>query len=245
MISVTIIAKNAERHLAKVLEALARFDEVLVLDTGSTDRTMEIAQSFSNVRLHRNPFIGFGPSHNLATSLAKHDWILSLDSDEIASTEFVDEVFALNLQEQDVYTISRHNYYNGKFIKGCGWYPDCPVRLYNRKKTAFSDALVHEAVKTEGMRKRALKSPVYHYPYNSISDFLSKMQSYSTLFAEQNKGKKTSSLTKAISHGSFAFFKSYILKGGLFLGREGFIISLYNGHTAYYKYLKLLDLNRL
>lgn len=239
MISITIIVKNGERHIEKVLEALARFDEVIVLDTGSTDNTMSIAKRFSNVALHTSPFLGFGPSHNLATSLAKHDWILSLDADEIVSKEFVDEVFGLALDPNDVYTISRHNYYNGKFIKGCGWYPDCPVRLYNRTKTAFSDALVHESVQTDGLAKRALKSPIYHYPYNSISDFLAKMQSYSTLFAEQNKGKKTSSLTKAISHGFFAFFKSYILKRGIFLGREGYIISLYNGHTAYYKYLKL------
>lgn len=244
MISVTILVKNGQRHIYEVLAALSRFDEVIVLDTGSTDNTMEIAQGFANVRLHQSPFIGFGPSHNLASSLASHDWILSIDADEIASNELVDEIFALSLQEKSIYTLSRHNFFRGKFIKGCGWYPDCPVRLYNRKHTAFSNAQVHEAVIATGMTKLALKHPLYHYPYNSISDFLAKMQSYSTLFAEQYQGKRPSSLTRAVAHGLFAFFKSYILKRGLFLGQEGFIISLYNGHTAYYKYLKLQELNK-
>lgn len=242
-VSVTILAKNAQRHLEQVLSALVRFDEVILLDTGSQDRTLEIAQSFSNVRVHKSPFIGFGPSHNLATSLAKHDWILSIDADEIATSLLVDEIFALTLNEETVYTVSRHNFYKGKFIKGCGWYPDCPVRLYNRTKTGFSDAMVHEAVIVKDLKKLSLKSPLNHYPYSSVSDFLAKMQSYSTLFAEQYQGKRRSSLLKAISHGLFAFFKSYVLKRGIFLGAEGFVISLYNGHTAYYKYLKLQELN--
>lgn len=243
MISVTILVKNGQRHLDDVLKALQRFDEIIVLDTGSTDNTKEIAKGFANVRLHTSPFIGFGPSHNLASSLASHDWILSIDADEIASNDLVDEIFSLDLQDTNIYRVSRHNFYRGKFIKGCGWYPDCPVRLYNRKMTSFSDAQVHEAIIATGMTICALKNPLYHYPYNSISDFLAKMQSYSTLFAQQYQGKRKSSLTKAVSHGLFAFFKSYVLKRGIFLGPEGFIISLYNGHTAYYKYLKLQELN--
>lgn len=239
MISVTILVKNGQLHLEQVIQALKRFDEVLVVDTGSTDSSREIAKRFSNVRLVDEPFIGFGPTHNVASTLAKHDWILSLDADEIASQELVDEIFALQLDPNSVYTISRHNYFRGKFIKGCGWYPDCPIRLYNKTVTRFSDALVHEAVVSTGLHKKALKNPVKHYPYNTISDFLAKMQSYSTLFAKQYSGKRKSSLTKALGHGFFAFFKSYILKRGIFLGKEGFIISLYNSHTAYYKYLKL------
>ncbi|MCE5293689.1 MAG: glycosyltransferase family 2 protein [Chlamydiales bacterium] len=243
MISVTIIVKNGQRYLPQVLKALETFSEIIVLDTGSTDDTITIAKSFPNVALHQSPFLGFGPSHNLATSLASNDWVLSIDADEVASPELIKEIFALQLEPNTIYTISRHNYFRGKFIKGCGWYPDCPVRLYNRKVTAFTDAKVHESILDTNMKKQALKSPLYHYPYNSISDFLAKMQSYSTLFAEQYKGKRKSSLTKAITHGLFAFFKSYFIKRGIFLGSEGFIISLYNGHTAYYKYLKLQEIS--
>ncbi len=243
MISVTILAKNAERHLQRVLEALRRFDEVILLDTGSTDATQQIAKQFSNVHIHEKPFTGFGEMHNFATSLAKNDWILSIDADEIATDELVDEIFALSLDPECVYTVSRHNYYRGKFIKGCGWYPDCPIRLYNRTKTAFTDAKVHESIICKGMQKRALIAPLLHFPYNSVSDFLAKMQSYSTLFAEQYQGKRKSSLVTALGHALFAFIKSYILKRGIFLGHEGFVISLYNAHTAYYKYLKLQELN--
>jgi glycosyltransferase involved in cell wall biosynthesis len=243
MITVTILTKNSSRYIAKVLQSLQRFDEVLILDTGSTDNTLEIVKTFPNVVLHTSPFIGFGPSHNLASSLAKHDWILSLDSDEIASSEFVEEVLALSLNPMTVYTLSRHNYYRGKFIKGCGWYPDRVVRLYNRTKTQFSEALVHEAVISTGMKTQNLLGPIFHYPYNTIDDFLNKMQQYSTLFAKQYQGKKKSSVTTAIGHGLFAFLKSYFLKKGILLGSQGFEISAYNGITAYYKYLKLRDLN--
>ena len=244
MISVTILAKNAEQYLEKVLHALQKFDDVIVLENGSSDKTVEIAQGFKNVRLIRSTFIGFGPTHNHASSLAKHDWILSIDADEIASKALVDEILSLSLDDTCLYTVSRHNFFRGKFIKGCGWYPDCPVRLYNKRKTQFSDAIVHEAIRSEGFTKVSLKAPLYHYPYNSISDFLAKMQSYSTLFAKQYQGKRRASLVSAISHGIFAFIKSYFLKRGIFLGAEGFIISLYNAHTAYYKYLKLQELNK-
>ncbi len=243
MISVTILVKNGERYIKQVLEALKKFDEVILLDTGSTDRTIAIAQQYANVRVHSSAFMGFGPSHNFATAIAKHDWILSIDADEIASDELVEEVLSLTLSPETVYSVSRHNYFRGKFIRGCGWYPDRPVRLYNRTVTTFSDAMVHEAVIATGMRKITLKSPLFHYPYHSITEFLTKMQSYSSLFAEQYQGKRSSSLLKAIAHGLFAFFKSYLLKRGIFLGQEGFIISLYNAHTAYYKYLKLQELN--
>lgn len=243
MISVTIIVRNGERYLREVLQALMRFDEVVVLDTGSTDQSMEIANGFANVNLHQSKFLGFGPTHNLASSLAKHDWVLSIDADEIATGELVEEVLKLDLKIDTVYAISRHNFFRGKFIKGCGWYPDCPVRLYNRKMTEFSDAQVHESVIVGKLKKQILTHPLNHYPYHSISDFLAKMQSYSTLFAEQYQGKRKSSLARAIGHGFFAFFKSYVLKRGFLLGQEGFIISLYNGHTAYYKYLKLQERN--
>lgn len=245
MISVTILVKNGSKHIQKVLEALILFDEVVLVDTGSEDDTLEIAKNFANVKIFQHPFIGFGPSHNYMATLATHDWILSIDSDEIASKELVDEIFSLSLDPNCVYAISRHNYFRGKFIKGCGWYPDCPYRLYNRETTRFNDAMVHESIVTDRLLTKTLENPLYHYPYSSISDFLAKMQSYSTLFAEQYQGKKSSSIWKAISHGCFAFFKSYILKRGILLGQEGLIISLYNGHTAYYKYLKLQEANEI
>ena len=243
MISVTILVKNGEKHLAKVLQALERFSEVVLLDTGSTDRTLEIAKQFANVVVYERAFKGFGPSHNELTNLATHDWILSVDADEVVTKELCDEILSLQLDDETVYSIKRLNFFRNKAMYGCGWYPDRVYRLYNRKKTRFSDAQVHESLLTHDCKKVFLDEHIEHYPYETIADFLSKMQHYSTLFAKQYQGKKKASLGKAIGHGLFAFFKSYILKRGIFSGSDGFIISLYNGHTAYYKYLKLQEAN--
>ena len=243
MISVTILTKNSARHIAKVLGALAAFDEVAILDTGSDDATLEIAKQFPNVVIYKHNFEGFGKAHNLISSLASHDWILSLDSDEIATAALVEEIQGLALNPKCAYSLSRHNYYRGRFIKGCGWYPDRVVRLYNRKETRFSDAHVHEKVITDKVKVIPLSAPALHFPYHSVNDFTNKMQFYSTLFAEEKRGKKKATLASAISHGLFAFVKSYFFKRGFLLGGEGFEISAYNGITAYYKYLKLRDLN--
>jgi glycosyltransferase involved in cell wall biosynthesis len=243
-VSVTVLAKNSEKYLKDVLKALAPFGEVILYDTGSHDSTVEIAQSFLNVRVLHASFVGFGPTHNMASAAAKNNWILSIDSDEIVTPELIQAIANEEVDSKSVYSFQRHNYFNGKFIKWCGWYPDRQIRLYNKTKTKFSDDQVHEAIISQSMRHVALKAPIIHYSYGSISDFLSKMQSYSTLFANQNRGKKRSSFSKAWFRGTFAFFKSYVLKRGFLGGYEGYIISAYNGQTAYYKYLKLYEANQ-
>lgn len=243
-ITVTVLTRNSQKHLQNVLKALIPFGEVLIYDTGSSDKTIEIAKQFANVRLIEAPFIGFGPTHNQASEMARQEWILSIDSDEVLSEQALQEIKDLKESPQCVYSFPRHNYFNGKWIKGCGWYPDRQIKLYHRKKTRFSEDQVHEAVMTKGLQPILLQFPVYHYPYACIADFLSKMQTYSSLFAKQYQGKRQSSLGKAIAHGFFAFFKSYFLKRGFLGGYEGFVISLYNGHTAYYKYLKLYEANK-
>lgn len=244
MISVTILTKNSEKYLTQVLTSLQTFDEVLIYDNGSTDNTLKIAFTFPNVSIIEGLFYGFGITHNIASSKAKHDWILSIDSDEIVTPEMADEITHLKLNKTTVYSFSRHNYFNNKFIKWCGWYPDYQVRLYNKTHTGFTDAKVHETIITKTSEIVFLKSPIIHYSYDSISDFLNKMHTYSKLFAEQNQNKKRSSPCKAALHALFAFFKSYILKRGFLGGYEGFVISSYNANTAFYKYLKLYEANQ-
>lgn len=244
-ISVTILVKNSEETLEATLESVRDFSEVVVLDTGSTDATLQIAEKFFNVKVFHAPFQGFGPTHNLASSLASHDYILSLDSDEVLSSELIQEIKDLSLDPSCTYAISRDNYYRGKHIKGCsGWYPDFVTRLYNRKSTSFNDAAVHEKIIQGSLKKVSLKHSMTHIPYRKVEDFLYKMQTYTTLFAEQHKGHKSSSLSKAIIHSLACFIKSYIIKRGFLLGYEGFFISLYNGHVAFYKYIKLLEGNQ-
>lgn len=242
-VSVTILTKNSRKYLPQVLDSLRTFDEVLIYDNGSTDDTLEIAKAYPNVKIVLGIFEGFGPTHNKASSCAKHDWILSVDSDEVVTPEMAREIRETDLNEDAVYSFPRHNFFNGKFIRWCGWYPDRQYRLYNRLQTRFTDAQVHEAIIISNMQHISLNSPLIHYSYESIADFLSKMQSYSTLFAEQNKGKKSSSPFKALTHGIFAFIKSFFIKKGFMGGYEGFVISAYNAHTAFYKYLKLYEAN--
>lgn len=244
MISVTMLSKNSERTIGKALESLRWADEVILLDTGSTDHTLEIAATFHNVKIHKTPFTGFGELHNLATELAAHPWILSVDSDEVVSPELAEELSTLVLDAQTVYSVARHNYFNDRWIRGCGWYPDRCLRLYNRTATRFSSQEVHESILMEGMELVELKGPLLHFSYPNIASLLEKMQLYSDLFARQYRHKRRSSLPKALTHAFTTFFISYLLQRGLFFGYEGFVISLYKAHTAYYKYLKLREANR-
>lgn len=246
MISVTILTKNSQDTLEKTLESTRHFPEVLLLDTGSTDSTLLIAQKFPNVKIATAPFQGFGHTHNVATSLATYDWILSLDSDEVLSEELSREILSeIQLDPECVYAIGRKNFLHGKEIRGCsGWYPDFVTRLYNRTKTSFDHAEVHEKIIIGSLRKEVLVHTMNHTPYRSIADFLQKMQSYSDLFAKQNKGRKKASMWSAILHSWSAFLKSYFLKKGFLLGAEGFLISTYNAHVAFYKYLKLQEANK-
>ncbi|MBN4067141.1 glycosyltransferase family 2 protein [Simkania negevensis] len=242
-ISVTILACNAEEYIERVLSPLVLFDEVVVCDTGSTDSTVAIAEQFQNVKICHSPFVGFGKLHNTVACQASHDWILSLDSDEVMTSALIEEILSLSLDKESVYSFPFHNYFNGRWIRCCGWYPDRHIRLYHRGRTQFTENYVHEGIIARGLEEVRLLNPVRHYSYSSISDFLRKMQLYTDLFAEEYQGRKNSSLFKAITHGAFAFVKNYFFKMGCFYGYEGYLISAYQSQTAFYKYLKLMEAN--
>ncbi len=244
MISVTIIVKDGEKYLEECLESLAPFEEVLLYDNGSTDRTLEIARSFPNVKIVNGRFTGFGPTKNLAAREARHDWILSIDSDEVMTPELTWSILNENLQLDHVYRFVRQSYYNKKWIRGCGWYPDRVFRLYNRKRTQFNDNMVHESVEVKGLAAADLEGALKHYSYDDAASLVQKLQLYSTLFAEQNKGKISSSPWKALRHGCGAFVKGYFIRKGFLDGYEGFLIALCQGLASYFKYLKLYEANR-
>ncbi len=242
MITVAILTKNNERTIQRALESAKSFSEVIVLDSGSQDATLKIASSFKNVKIFEASFSGFGAMRNLAAEKSKNDWILALDSDEELSSKVLEELTHLSLDPNAAYSFPFFNYYNEKHIKCCGWHPERHIRLYNRKTAKFSQDLVHEALIKDGLAIKMIKYPINHYSIGSVDDFLNKIQFYSTLFAKQHHGQK-SSFFKAFSHGVFSFFKSYIIKKGFLGGKEGFIISVYNANSAFYKYLKLHELN--
>lgn len=239
-----MVVKNGGSTLKTTLESTASFPEVILIDNGSQDNTIEIAQQFANVRLFQNAFTTFAKMRNLAASFASYDWILALDADEVLSLPLQQELLNLNKNASVIYSIPFENYFQGKKVTTAGWQNKSHLRLYNRKATFFSEAKVHEKLHTLDLEIFKLRHPIFHTPYQSIEDFLSKMQRYSTLFAEQYAGKKAASPFSACLHGFAAFFKSFFIKKGILGGYAGLLISFYNGHTAFYKYLKLYHANK-
>ncbi len=241
-ISCVMIVKNAETTLGLVLDSLASFEDVVVYSNSSTDKTDEIAISYENVNLIQGEFLGFGPTKNKAATYAKNDWVLSLDADEVLSEEFVLSIIDLDLDDTTLYSILRTNYYKKTQVKHC-WGNDIITRLYNKTKTSFTDKHVHEKIIDDSFKVKEISGVVKHYPYASITDFITKLDRYSTIFAKDNVGKKSSSPLKAILNAKFSFFKTYFIKRGFLDGYAGLVIAFSHMATNFYKYIKLYELN--
>ena len=250
-ISAVLIAKNAEATLQECLDSLQNFDEIILLDNGSSDNTQKIAQDFNtlhkNLKIYTSEFIGFGALKNLAVSYASNDWIFSIDSDEVLESDTFELLAKLFGTSEDfplsctLIAMPRKNLYNGEWIKACGWYPDFVTRVFCKNYTHFNDNIVHESIIVpKDARLIKLDSGLKHYAFNGISHLLEKMQRYSTLWAQQNANKASSPL-KAIIHGSWTFFRNYVLKKGFLYGYKGFVISVCNGLGAFFKYMKLYE----
>lgn len=245
-VTAAMMVKNSEKYLAEVLQRLSGFDEVLLLDNGSTDRTLDIAARFDNVSIHKHEFIGFGPMKNLAAKLARHDWIFSIDSDEIVTPELMQSIRQADLSQINrMYTVSRLNHYRGRAIKGCGWHPDIICRLYNRRHTRFNNRQVHESLeRPEGTQITALAGELLHYSYDSVDGLIQKMQYYTALYADQFRFTKRTSTGSAIVHGLAGFIKNYFFRQGFKYGSDGFVISFSNASGSFYKYIKLNERNQ-
>ncbi len=246
MLSVTIITKNEEDAIADCLASVSWADEIIVVDSGSTDKTIEICKAHgAKVRI-ANEWPGFGPQKNLALSLASHDWVLSIDADERLSSNLRDEiqqVLSLNLQNT-AFRIPRSSSYCGQFMRHSGWSPDYVLRLFPRLTAKFSDDVVHEHVIFNG-EVRTLKNPILHISYTDLEEVLDKTNRYSSDGAQMfaDRGKK-SSLSKAVLHGLWAFFRTYVLRLGFLDGCMGFVLAVSNAETTYYRYLKLMLLTK-
>jgi glycosyltransferase involved in cell wall biosynthesis len=243
-ISAVIIVKNGAKTIGKTLEALMEFDDVVVYDNGSTDETIKITQKYKNVNLVEGEFIGFGSTKNRAASFAKHDWILIIDSDEVVDEKLLSTLKTKELQKNRVYILNFLAFYKNIEIKHCGWNNQKVKRLYNKTMTRFNDNLVHENIIDEGFETEILDGNIKHYSYTSISDFIIKIDRYSSLFANENVGKKSSSPCKAFSNATYSFMKTYIFKRGFLDGYAGLIISVTHATNNFFKYMKLYELNR-
>ena len=242
-ISIVIIAHNASKTIEKTLNSVKRFKEVVVYENNSTDNTVEIVKKFQNVRLTQGDFLGFGATKNKAVSFSTNDWVFLLDSDEVLTQEFLDGLNKIVLDDNFVYQINRINFYKNFEIKYC-WGNDIISRIYNRQKTNFCDKKVHEFVQDSEFEKRIIAGNIKHYPYNSISEFIIKLDRYSTQFALENRFKKNSSPSKAFFNGLYSFIKTYFFKQGFRDGYVGLIIAFSHMATNFYKYIKLYELNK-
>ncbi len=228
-----IIAKNAEETIEESLASLRVFNEVILYLNSSTDNTESIASQFENVKIVHGEFIGFGPTKNAASTYAKHEWILSLDSDEILNIKLTEEIDFLDLQDsKKLYILKRDNYFLGANTVS----KDYIVRLYNKKFTSFDDALVHEKVivPKDAMTIK-LKYSFKHLNITNINQTLTKMIKYTDLGAE---GKKTCFFIVVIAKATFAFIQTYFLRLYFINGWRGFVIAVSNANRRFYKYLK-------
>ncbi|MGL6226230.1 MAG: glycosyltransferase family 2 protein [Thermoguttaceae bacterium] len=239
-ISVCILTKNCESNIRRCLEPLRRFDEILVLDTGSTDRTVEIVQEYPNVRVfHQQGIDNFSDARNLISEKAGNDWLLHIDSDEFVTEDFINEIAACSLEPDTVYEIRRRMYYRHRALPG---FDDWIKRLYNRTTTGWNGRAVHEIVDVRPeMKLKQFRSPIEHHSYNSVEELLHKAQMYSTLFADQFHTKKKGGLLKGILHGYWAFFRFYVLQKNCLKGYDGFITSYCFSFMSFLKYIKLYE----
>lgn len=245
-LSAVIITRNEEAMLADCLRSVAFADEIVVVDSLSSDRTVEIARAHGARVLETTDWPGFGPQKNRAIELATGDWILSIDADERVTPELASEIRAAVRSADAVagYQLSRLSRYCGRYMRHSGWFPDHITRLFQRGRARFSDDLVHERVIVDGAVGR-LNGLLLHESFGSLEQVLDKVNRYSSLSARQMAAAgKRGSLVAAVLHGLGAFVRTYLLKAGFLDGREGFMLAVSNAEGAYYKYLKLWLIQR-
>ena len=238
-LSVIIAAKNEGHHIEACVKSVSFADEVLVLDSGSTDDTVTRAQE-AGATVHATDWPGYGPQQQRGIKLAKSDWVLSLDADELVSDALREEILAAMVQTDfDGFFLPRHSSFCGVFIEHGGWRPDFTLRLVRQPLAGFTDHFLHAHMTVNG-RAGHLKAPIIHYSYRTLDDVLEKLNRYSRGAARDLADRGGSStLTKAIFKGFWAFFRTYFIRRGFLDGQMGLALAIYNGQTTYYKYLRL------
>ncbi len=246
-ISVTIITFNEESNIKAACESVAWADEIVVVDSNSTDATREIAES-CGARVITNDWPGFGAQKQFAVNRAENDWILSLDADERVSDQLRASIETLSKHpktEIDGYVVARRTYYQGRWIRGGGWYPDYQLRLFDRTKGHWKLRHIHEAVVMEtGARVGEIGGDLLHYTSpNAAHHHRMIGDRYAPLAAQQmfEEGRRTS-IWKVVTAGPAAFIRSWLLKGGFRDGFAGFTIASFAGHHAFLKHLMLWEM---
>ena len=243
-LSVAIITKNEEDRLPECLASVSFAAEVVVVDSGSTDRTVEIARELGAV-VYVEPWQGFGRQKQLAIDRCRHDWVLVLDADERVGAEAQAEIGeALVTGASVAYSFPRKNYFCGRWLKHAGWWPDRVVRLFKKDSARMSERSVHESLEVHAP-VGALRHPLIHYANKSLEQTLSKVNQYSSAGANELFAQgKTASVAKALLRAAWAFLHGYILRGGFLDGGEGLVMAVSDFMNVFFKYAKLRELQK-
>ncbi len=241
-LSITVITENEEANLPDTLTSVAWADEIVVVDCGSTDATVDVARQFTD-RVSVNPWPGYGAQKNHAAGIASHDWILSLDADERVSPALAEEIRQLLATEpaRRGYRLPRVVFHLGRWIRSTDWYPDHQLRLYDRRAGRWSTPSVHESVQIDGA-PGVLRHELEHYTYRDLSHQLATIDRYTTLAARDmaEHGRRASRL-RLLVYPPLAFLRNYVLRKGMRDGTAGFIISAMNAYYVFLKFAKLWE----
>ncbi|HEY2905209.1 MAG TPA: glycosyltransferase family 2 protein [Vicinamibacterales bacterium] len=244
-VSVTVITRNEAADIAEALTTVAWADEIVVVDSESTDATVAIARQFTD-RVVVREWPGYVAQKNYAASIASHDWILSLDADERVTPALAAEIRSTLAASprHAAFRIPRVTWHLGRWIRSTDWYPDYQMRLYDRRVAEWTGQYVHEAVTVSGTRGQ-LRAELQHYAYRDIADHLETMDRYTTYAARQmHEAGRRAALLEIAGHPPLAFLRNYIAKGGIRDGTPGFIISAMNAYYVFLKFAKLWELER-
>jgi glycosyltransferase involved in cell wall biosynthesis len=241
-LSVIVITMNEEAMIRRCLESLAWADEIVVVDSGSTDGTPDICRGLG-AKVHVTAdWPGPGPQRNRAIDWASGDWVLAMDADEWVTGELRREIEeAMRAPGANVaFRIPRLSSYCGRYMRHSGWWPDYVSRLFRRGRARFGGGIVHDHLVAEGPVGR-LRNPLMHDPFSDMHEVLEKLNSYSSWGAQTlHEHGRSAGIATAVGHGVWAFLKTYLLRRGFLDGREGFMLSVSNAEGAYYKYVKLM-----
>jgi glycosyltransferase involved in cell wall biosynthesis len=245
-LSVIIITKNESANILACLESVAFADEFIVVDSGSTDNTVELARNLGAKVVVTPDWPGFGPQKNRALDLATGDWVLSIDADERVTAELAQEIQAtVAAPKSESYEIARLSDFCGRQILHSGWWPDYVLRLFKRGTARFTNALVHERVEpTNGAAPGKLQHHFLHYPYADLSALINKVNRYSSDAAAMMHARgKRSTILGAIGHSSWTFVRIYLIRSGFLDGRHGLVLAVVAAAGSFFRYSKLMFLS--